>query len=812
MDLIKVISSELKILPRKVESTVNLLDEGNTIPFIARYRKEATGELDEEQIRDIEERLQYLRNLEARKEEVLRSIEEQGKLTPELQEAINAATKLTEVEDLYRPYKQKKRTRAMIAKERGLEPLADLIWNQQVEAGSIAELVGPFINPDLGVPVVQRALDGAMDIIAEKVADDPGYRQVLRQYCWDEGLIVSAKKEEKPEKAAKAGKAAKAEKADVSGDDKPKKAGKFAKPSDEELDEFRMYADYREALKKIPPHRILALNRGENEEALKVNIVAEEQVALDKLIPMVVTNPKSVFTTELTAAVTDGYKRLLFPSLERELRTTITETAEEHAIKVFGLNLRNLLLQSPVRDVKVMGIDPGFRTGSKVAVVDETGKLLDTVTIYPHPPQNKYEEALVILRHLVEKHQVNLITIGNGTASRETELLTAELIHELGVKSTAYCIVSEAGASVYSASKLAKEEFPELDVSMRGAVSIARRIQDPLAELVKIDPKSIGVGLYQHDVNQKQLAEALGGVVESAVNYVGVDLNTASSSLLQYVAGLQPAVAKNIVAFRDENGKFKSREQLKKVKRLGDQAFVQAAGFLRIVAPEDPLDATSVHPESYQVARNLLKELGFEPKDILNKDRLAGLKDKLKTVNVDQTAEKLQVGKPTLKDIVDALAKPGRDPREDLPKPILRQDVLSMEDLQPGMMLTGTVRNVVDFGAFVDIGVKQDGLVHISELSDKYVKNPNDVVAVGDIVEARVLEIDLTRKRIALSLKKEGSPKPAGENMAVEKSKNEKPVGLKKVSASEPRKEAPKEPQPSGVVDLNRLREKYKVR
>ncbi|HEX3047699.1 MAG TPA: Tex family protein [Bacillota bacterium] len=802
MDLIKVISSELKILPRKVESTVNLLDEGNTIPFIARYRKEATGELDEEQIRDIEERLKYLRNLEARKEEVLHSIEEQGKLTPELAEAIAAATKLTEVEDLYRPYKQKKRTRAMIAKERGLEPLADLIWNQQIETGSIAELVGPFINPDLGVPDIQGALDGAMDIIAEKVADDPGYRQVLREYTWEQGLIVSAKKEApaaKGEKAEKAGKSEKAVKAE-----KPAKAGK----SDEELDEFRMYADYREALKKIPPHRILALNRGENEDALKVSIVVEEQVALDKLMGMIVTNSKSIFTTELTAAVTDGYKRLLFPSLERELRTAITETAEEHAIKVFGLNLRNLLLQSPVRDVKVMGIDPGYRTGSKVAVVDETGKLLATVTIYPHPPHNKYEDSLTILRHLVEKYKVDLITIGNGTASRETELLAAELIHVLGGKSTAYCIVSEAGASVYSASKLAKEEFPDLDVSMRGAVSIARRIQDPMAELVKIDPKSIGVGLYQHDVNQKQLAEALGGVVESAVNYVGVDINTASPSLLQYVAGLQPAVAKNIVAFRDENGKFKSREQLKKVKRLGDQAFIQAAGFLRIVVPEDPLDATSVHPESYQVARNLLRELGFEPRDILNKDQLAVLQVKLKSVNVDKMAEKLEVGKPTLKDIIDALSKPGRDPREDLPKPIFRQDVLTMEDLQPGMMLTGTVRNVVDFGAFVDIGVKQDGLVHVSELSDKFVKNPTDVVAVGDIVEARVLEVDLTRKRIALSLKKDSSPRPAGE----------KQTGERQGSGSEPRKEfrketpkeSPSDSRPAGLADLTRLMEKYK--
>ncbi|MGE5606142.1 MAG: Tex family protein [Bacteroidota bacterium] len=729
MDIVKVIAAELAIAPRQVGNTINLLDEGNTIPFIARYRKEVTGELDEEQIRNIDERLTYLRNLEARKAEVLKSIEEQGKLTPELAQAITEATKIQEVEDLYRPYKPKKRTRAMIAKERGLEPLADLIWAQEIESGIIDDLVAPFINGDLGVETVADALAGARDIIAEKVSDDPDYRKVLREFLWDQAVIASEAKEVK--------------------------AAKKKDAEEAELDEYRMYADYKEPLNKIPPHRILALNRGEKEEALKVSVEAEHEVALQKLNYLIITNKKSIFTSELEEAIADGYKRLLFPSLERELRAALTETAEEHAIKIFGLNLRNLILQAPVKDLRVMGIDPGYRTGCKVAVVDETGKLLDTVTIYPHPPVNKWDETLAILGKLVQKHNVNLITIGNGTASRESETLVAELIHMLGAEKTSYCIVSEAGASVYSASKLAKEEFPDLDVSMRGAVSIARRIQDPLAELVKIDPKSIGVGLYQHDVDQKQLSDALGGVVESCVNYVGVDLNTASPSLLQYVAGLQPAVAKNIVAFREENGKFKSRNQLLKVKRLGEQAFVQAAGFLKIADGEEPLDSTWVHPESYEAARQLLAKLGFTTKDILNKEKLAEIKNKLQQINIDKTADELGIGKPTLKDIIEALAKPGRDPREDMPKPIFRNDVLKMEDLKPGMMLTGTVRNVVDFGAFVDIGVKQDGLVHVSELSDKFVKNPTDVVAVGDIVEVRVKEVDLTRKRIALSMKKE---------------------------------------------------------
>lgn len=763
MDLIQTIAAELKIKNFQVENTVKLLDDGNTIPFIARYRKEATGELDEEQLREIEERLKYLRNLEVRKEEVIHSIEEQGKLTPELEAAIRAAVKLQEVEDLYRPYKQKKRTRAMIAKERGLEPLAELIWKQETESGDPEEWAGPFVNPEAGVENVADALAGARDIIAEMVSDAPEYRKMLREYVWENGVVVS---EAKP---------------------------RPAENTKDNLDEFQMYASYKEPLKKIPPHRILALNRGEKLEALKVSVDVEHDVAIDRLEKMIVYNPKSIFTSELEAAVADGYKRLLFPAVERELRGAATENSEQHAIRIFGLNLRNLILQAPVRGYRVMGIDPGFRTGSKVAVVDETGKLLDTATIYPHPPHNKYEESLEVLAKLINQHQVNLITIGNGTASRETETLVIELIHMLGGKKTSYCIVSEAGASVYSASKLAKEEFPELDVSMRGAVSIARRIQDPLAELVKIDPKSIGVGLYQHDVNQKQLSEALGGVVESCVNYVGVDLNTASPSLLQYVAGLQPAVAKNIVAYRDENGKFTNRKQLLKVKRLGEQAFVQSAGFLKIADGDEPLDNTWVHPESYDIARQLLAKLGFTSEDILDKGKLAELRERMQQINIDQMAQELGVGQPTLKDIIEALSKPGRDPREDMPKPIFRNDVLKIEDLKPGMILTGTVRNVVDFGAFVDIGVKHDGLVHVSELSDKFIKDPTEAVAVGDIVEVRVLEVDLARQRIALSMKKESSSGQRN-TQSNRKESFKHSIGNKPIGSKEPTREAMDDP------------------
>lgn len=771
MNLIEVIRGELQLKLYQVENTVKLLDDGNTIPFIARYRKEATGELDEEQLRAVEDRLKYLRNLEARKEEVLHSIAEQGKLTPELEAQIREAAKLQEVEDLYRPYKQKKRTRAMIAKERGLEPLADLIWAQGAETGLISEWVGPFINPDLGVESETDALAGAGDIIAERVADAPEYRKVLREYLWETGLLVSEAKLKEKETSSKG----------------------------EDLDEFRMYADYKEPLKKIPPHRVLALNRGEKVDALKVGLSVDGVVAVAKLNQMIIRNRRAIFNGDLEEAIADGYKRLLFPSLERELRGELTEASEQHAIKVFGLNLRNLILQAPVQGHRVMGIDPGFRTGCKVTVVDEIGKLLDLATIYPHPPQNKREEALSILEKLVVGHGVNLITIGNGTASRESETLVAELIHRLGGVKTTYCIVSEAGASVYSASKLAREEFPDLDVSMRGAISIARRLQDPLAELVKIDPKSIGVGLYQHDVDQKKLGETLGGVVESCVNYVGVDVNTASSALLQYVAGLQPAVAKNIVSYREENGRFTNRKQLLKVKRLGEQAFTQAAGFLKIGGGEEPLDATWVHPESYEVARRLLQTLGFEAGDILTKEKLSALQERLQRVDAAAMARELNVGQPTLKDIIAALVKPGRDPREEMPKPIFRSDVLKMEDLKPGMILTGTVRNVVDFGAFVDIGVKQDGLVHISELSDQFVKDPATVVAVGDIVEVRVLEADLQRQRIALSMKKETAggerKKSAGPS---------KPVAHKKTADDENRA--------ANVVDLQKLQARFNRR
>lgn len=766
MNLIEVIRAELQLKLYQVENTVKLLDDGNTIPFIARYRKEATGELDEEQLRAVEDRLKYLRNLEARKEEVLRSIEEQGKLTSELAEQIREAAKLQEVEDLYRPYKQKKRTRAMIAKERGLEPLAERIWDQQTETGTMAEWVGPFINPDLGVASEADALAGARDILAERVADAPDFRKVLREYLWETGVLVSEAKRKESSAAA------------------------------DDLDEFRMYADYKEPLKKIPPHRVLALNRGEKVEALKVGLTVDTEIAVYKLQQMIIHNSKSLFNSDLEEAVADGYKRLLFPSLERELRGQLTEASEQHAMKVFGLNLRNLILQAPVQGNRVMGIDPGFRTGCKVAVVDEIGKLLDLATIYPHPPQNKRDEALAVLEKLVVAQGVNLITIGNGTASRESETLVAELIHRLGGEKTAYCIVSEAGASVYSASKLAREEFPDLDVSMRGAVSIARRIQDPLAELVKIDPKSIGVGLYQHDVDQKKLGETLGGVVESCVNYVGVDVNTASSALLQHVAGVQPAVAKNIVAYREENGRFNNRKQLLKVKRLGEQAFTQAAGFLKIGGGEEPLDSTWVHPESYDAAQQLLQKLGFESQDILDKEKLGVLQERLQRVDTAQMAQELGVGQPTLKDIIAALSKPGRDPREEMPKPIFRNDVLKMEDLKAGMMLTGTVRNVVDFGAFVDIGVKQDGLVHISELSDHFVKDPATVVAVGDIVEVRVLEVDLQRQRIALSMKREA----AG-------TERKKPVDSQKSSAG--KKPAPDENRAANGLDLQKLQARF---
>lgn len=716
MDIIAIIASELGLRPGQVGTVAGLLDDGNTIPFLARYRKEMTGELDEEQLRRIEERLNYLRSLEARQEEVIRFIDEQGKLTEELAAAIRAAAKLQEVEDLYRPYRPKKRTRAMIAREKGLQPLADMILAQAVFDGTPAEHAAGFVDPEKGVNTPAEALAGAADILAEQVADDPRLRAAVRQLAWEEALISAAARGETPHPV------------------------------------YRMYAAYQEPVKKIPPHRILAINRGEKVEALTVEVRMDVDRLTARLVQLVVTRRASIFTANLEEAIADGCHRLLWPSLVREIRGELTERAEEQAIKIFAVNLRHLLLQPPVRDRRVMGIDPGFRTGCKVAVVDETGKLHETATIYPHPPQGRRSEALSTLAALVARHRVNLIAIGNGTASRETEALVAELTRD-GGGALAYTIVSEAGASVYSASPLAREEFPELDVSMRGAVSIARRLQDPLAELVKIDPKSIGVGQYQHDVNQRQLGESLGDVVESCVNYVGVDLNTASPALLQYVAGLQPGVARNIVAHREAMGKFKRRADLRLVKRLGEATFTQAAGFLRIPDGDDPLDATSVHPESYEVARALLHRVGCDPEDLRGNEGRARIASQLKPLDPAELASSLNVGVPTLKDIMTALIKPGRDPREDAPGPIFRTDVLCLEDLRPGMILPGTVRNVIDFGAFVDIGVKQDGLVHISELADRFVKHPTEVVAVGDQVQVRVLEVDLERKRIALSLR-----------------------------------------------------------
>lgn len=716
MDMYAVIAAELGLKPTQVANVAQLLDQGNTIPFLARYRKEATGELDEEQLRGVEERLAYLRSLTARQEEVIRLIEAQGRLTEELAAAIRDTTKLRQVEDLYRPFRPKRRTRAAIARGKGLGPLAELISTQETVSGDPLTVAAAYIDPDKEVHTAEEALAGAVDIIAEVIADDARCRDDLRRLAWNEAVVSVGARADTPHPV------------------------------------YQMYADYQEPVRSIPPHRILAINRGEKEEALFVNIKLDRERALARLEKLIVSNKSSIFSAYLVQAIVGGFDRLLWPSLTREIRNELTERAEEQAIKIFTVNLRHLLLQSPVKDCRVMGIDPGYRTGCKAAVVDETGKLLATATIYPHAPQNRRQEALAVLAGLVGEHGINLIAIGNGTASRETEALVAELIQGQG-GALAYTIVSEAGASVYSASPLAREEFPGLDVSMRGAVSIARRVQDPLAELVKIEPKAIGVGQYQHDVDQKQLGASLGKVVESCVNYVGVDLNTASPALLQYVAGLQPSVAKNIVAHREGKGKFKRRSELRLVKRLGEVAFTQAAGFLRIQDGENPLDATSVHPESYGVAQALLDHVGCNPEELRTNSGRKKIAALLSSVAPDALSEALGVGVPTLRDIIGALSKPGRDPREDAPKPVFRTDVLSMEDLHPGMVLSGTVRNVVDFGAFVDIGVKQDGLIHISELSDSYVKHPTEVVAVGDQVEVRVLSVDLDRNRIALSMR-----------------------------------------------------------
>lgn len=702
---------EFKLKPFQVENAIKLIDEGNTIPFIARYRKEATGELSDEQLRDLFERLTYLRNLEKRKEEVIRLIDEQGKLTEELQNTIVSALTMTEVEDLYRPFKQKKKTRATIAKAKGLEPLANIIFEQK-DKRDINEIAKEFIDEEKDVKTVEEAINGAKDIIAEMISDVAEFRKDIRKIIYDKGVIAT-------------------------------------KASKDEKSVYEMYYDYNEAVKKIPSHRILAINRGEKEDFLKVKIEETDDAILDYLNGKNLV-PDGSYKEIMLETIEDAYKRLIKPSVENEVRNELTDMAEEQAIKVFGQNAKKLLLQAPLKNLIVMGFDPAYRTGCKIAVIDDTGKLLATTTVYPTEPQNDTEGAKKKLLELINKYNINMIAIGNGTASRESEMFVADMIKEVK-HDIHYAIVSEAGASVYSASKLATEEYPDINVSLRGAISIARRLQDPLAELVKIDPKSIGVGQYQHDVNQNKLDESLTGVVEDAVNSVGVDLNTATPSLLKYVSGVSKTIANNIVKYRDENGKIKERKELLKVSKLGPAAFTQCAGFLRIIDGKNPLDNTSVHPESYDTAEKILASIGFSSKDL--KEKLPEVRANLNTVNVSKIANELGVGEPTVKDIIKELQKPGRDPRDDMPKPILRSDVLKMEDLQEGMILTGTVRNVIDFGAFVDIGVKSDGLVHISELSDKYIKNPMDVVSVGDIVKVRVVKVDLERHKVALSMR-----------------------------------------------------------
>ncbi len=714
--IFKKIAEELAIRESQVEATVKLIDEGNTIPFIARYRKEVTGNLSDETLRDLGERLTYLRNLEKRKEEIIRLIDEQGKLTDELTIKIASTMILSELEDIYRPYKPKKRTRATIAKEKGLEPLANIIY-LQAEKNSIYEIAKEYINEEKEVNTEEDAIAGALDIIAENIADDADYRKKIKSFCFREAVIES--------KASK----------------------------EDEKSPYEMYYDYKEPILRIPSHRILAINRGEKEEFLKVKVAKPEDKILDYLKKQIIKDFKSQFNEPLTVAIEDSYKRLIEPSIEREIRSDLTERSEEKAIKVFGKNAKQLLLQPPIKEMTVMGFDPAYRTGCKIAVIDKTGKLLETTTVYPTEPQNDVEGAKKTLKMLIAKHNVDMIAIGNGTASRESENFVSNMIKEISEKDIYYAIVSEAGASVYSASKLATEEYPDINVSLRGAISIARRLQDPLSELVKIDPKAIGVGQYQHDVNQKKLSESLTGVVEDAVNSVGVDVNTATPSLLSYVSGINSTIAKNIVKFRDENGELKQRKDLLKVPKLGPTAFKQCAGFIRIFNGKNPLEVTAVHPESYDVAEKLLTNLGYSVDCLTDKKEVDKLRADLSKVDVIKMSDELGVGGLTLKDIIDELSKPGRDPREDLPKPILRSDVLKFEDLQEGMELTGTVRNVIDFGAFVDVGVKHDGLVHISEMADRYIKNPSEVVSVGDIVKVKVIGIDREKQKVSLSMK-----------------------------------------------------------
>ena len=712
MDITAKIAEELAIKKNQAEAAIKLIDEGNTIPFIARYRKEATGALNDEILRNLFDRLNYLRNLEERKETVLASIEEQGKLTEELREQILAAETMVVVEDLYRPYKPKRRTRATIAKEKGLEGLANIISLQMTETPLLVE-AEKFVDAEKGVETPEDAIAGAMDIIAEAISDEADYRSRIRDLTVKKGRLLSVAKDPEAESV------------------------------------YEMYYEFDEAVSKLAGHRILAINRGENEKILTVKIEAPVEDILRYLERKVIVRDNKETTPVLKDVIADAYERLIAPAIEREIRSDLTERAEDGAIRVFGKNLEQLLMQPPIAGQVVLGWDPAFRTGCKLAVVDPTGKVLDTTVIYPTAPQNKVEEAKTVLKKLISKYHITLISLGNGTASRESEQVIVELLKEIPV-TVQYIIVNEAGASVYSASKLATEEFPKFDVGQRSATSMARRLQDPLAELVKIDPKSIGVGQYQHDMNQKKLSEALGGVVEDCVNKVGVDLNTASASLLEYISGITKAVAKNIVTYREENGRFVSRSQLLKVAKLGPKAYEQCAGFMRIGGGKNPLDATGVHPESYDATKKLLQELGYTLEDVTNR-KVEGISKKI--TDYDALAKDLGIGALTLQDIVKELEKPARDPREDMPKPILRSDVLEMKDLTPGMVLKGTVRNVIDFGAFVDIGVHQDGLVHISQMSEKFIKHPLEVVSVGDIVEVKVMSVDLKKQRIQLTMK-----------------------------------------------------------
>lgn len=713
MNIVKQLKEELGIELWQVEATVKLIDEGNTIPFIARYRKEQHGSLNDEVLRKLNERLQYLRNLEDKKAQVIASIEEQGKLTKELRQQIEQATTQVVVEDLYRPYRPKRRTRATIAKEKGLEGLANIILLQMTDK-TMEEEAKSYLSEEKGVATVEEAIAGAKDIIAESISDEADYRIHIRKQTFNEGTIVSTTKDKKLQSV------------------------------------YEMYYEFEEKISKIAGHRVLAINRGEKEKILTVKVTAPEETIVRYLEKKVITRENKNTTPVLQEAIEDSYKRLIAPAIERELRNELTEKAEDSAINVFGKNLEQLLMQPPIAGQVVLGWDPAFRTGCKLAVVDATGKVLDTTVVYPTEPQNKVEQTKKTVKELIDKYNITLISVGNGTASRESEAIIVEMLKEIK-KPVQYVIVNEAGASVYSASKLATEEFPNFDVGQRSAASIARRIQDPLAELVKIDPKSIGVGQYQHDMNQKKLSDALSGVVEACVNKVGVDLNTASASLLEYISGISKTIAKNIVVYREENGSFKKRSDLLKVSKLGPKAYEQCAGFLRITGGTEPLDATSVHPESYDAARKLLDSLGYSTKDITG-NVLAGVSKKVK--DYKKLAAELGIGEITLEDILKELEKPGRDPRDEMPKPILRTDVLDMKDLKEGMILKGTVRNVIDFGAFVDIGVHQDGLVHISQLTDKkFVKHPLDVVSVGDIVEVKVMSVDLAKKRIQLTMK-----------------------------------------------------------